>query len=211
MKLILNIILLLFVWSSNAQNINNKKRITDLSISFSGFGGDYITNSSGIQMGMELGVGRHTSIQCDLRYIFNVPNQRNNGYFIINVDKMNGFLIGLGIKEYASKLKNELRGGYVGGKVTYLYTDSFRDNYSVYRHKTGLYGIIGWKYITNHGFLFEVNTGVGIQVIISRNSNIDSNTDYYFPVEFPWSKPYVEGKGFYPDFTCNLKIGWRIK
>ncbi len=211
MKLVLNTILLFLVISLCAQNNKEKKRILDLSFSFSGLGGDYVTNSMGIQLDAEVGISSNLGLQCGVRYIFDTPKHKNNGFFTINVDNLTGFLIDLELKKYTtSLLKDYLKGGYLGSKIVYLFTKTYRDNYQTIRHKTGLYGIIGWKHIASSGFLCEAYTGIGMQIIFSRSNN-NPNKNYYIPIEFPWSKPYSEGIGCYPDITCNFRIGWRIK
>jgi len=209
MKLALNTILLLLVFSLNAQTIDKKRKIIDLSISFAGFGGDYITNSSGIQAEGEIEINSSIGVQCGVRYIYDISKYNSGGYFIVNVDDLKGFLVDIEIKKYNSSLKNNIQGGYFGGRTAYLFTYSTRDNYQIRRYKAGVYGIIGWKYVAVSGFLFEVSAGLGLQIIDSH-SNKNNDVDYYIPVEFPWPKPYDEGTGFYPDFTCDVKLGWRL-
>lgn len=191
---------------TNAQDTVLQKKFIDVSVSLSGFGGDYVTNSMGVQAGVEFRLKKNVAMQCDLRYIFDLPGLRGSGYFIINVDNLVGFAINTEVKVYQRQFRNELRGGYLGGQAFFEYTNASLHETQVNRNKIGIYGIVGWKYIGNKGFLFETSGGIGMQLI----SSYSTNKTYYISNEFPWSKSYDSGTNLYPDLTWNVRIGWRF-
>jgi len=201
--------LLLLSMYSCAQDTAVQNQVFDVSISIVGFGGDWVTNSMGVQAGVDFRLKNNVSMQCDFRYIFDVRNKLKNRYLIVSVDDLAGLAVDTDIKIYVKKFKNELRGMFFGGRLLFLFTKSSLDEYQVKRSKLGLYGIIGWKYISKSGFLFEATTGPGIQVISSNSTHITSNI-FTRSYEFPWSKPYDYGTYFYPDLSMNIRIGWRF-
>ncbi len=198
--------LLLLFMSTCAQNNTFQKKFVDVSLSMAGVEGDRVTNSMGIQAGIEFRLKNNVGMQCDLRYIFDVPRLRGNGYFIIHVDNLTGFAIHTDVKIYLRQSGDQLTGGYFGGQVLYQYTISSLQDNRVNRTKADLYGITGWKYLGNTGFLFEVSAGIGMQLI----SSYSSGKNYSVSNEFPWSKPYGSGTNIYPDLTWNIRIGWRF-
>lgn len=206
-KPIIIITFLLLIMHGFAQDTATQKKFVDVSISLAGLGGDYVTNSMGVQAGVEFRLKNNVSMQCDLRYIFDVDN--NKSFFTINVDDLVGFSVNAEVKKYLWQYSNELRGGYIGWKFSLMHTTASIDEYQVKRIKAGLYSIIGWKYIDKSGFLFEATCGIGVQ-LISSYSTIHISDIYSHSYEFPWSKPYDSGTNLYPDLTLNAKIGWRF-
>ena len=200
--------LLLILMQAFAQDTTVQKKFVDVSISLAGLGGDYITNSLGIQAGIEFRLKNNVGMQCDLRYIFNIPRYKG-GSLYVDVDELSGFAVNTEFKVYLRQFKNELRGGYVGGQLLFLYTVGFQEEYRISRNKTGLYGIVGWKYISKSGFLFETSAGIGAQLISSNSTNSPPD-GYFHSTEFPWSKPYDSGTYICPDFIWNIRIGWRF-
>ncbi len=192
-----------------AQDTTVQKKFVDVSISLAGLGGDYVTNSVGIQAGVEFRLKNNVGMQCDLRYIFDDQNPSKKGYFVIGVDDLLGFAVNTEIKAYIQQFGNELKGGYFGGQIHYMYSMASQDEYQVIRNKIRVCGNVGWKYIAKSGFLFETSAGVGVQLISSYSTNKPSgNSSTSF--EFPWSKPYDSGAYFYPDLSLNVRIGWRF-
>lgn len=208
-KTIVIFTLLIISMYSFAQDTAVQKQIFDVSISCVWFGGDWVTNSMGAQAGVDFRLKNNVSMQCDFRYIFDVQNKLKNRYLFVSVDNLAGLAVDTDIKIYVQKFKNELRGGFFGGRLLYLFTKSSLDEYQVKRSKLGLYGIIGWKYIGKSGFLFETTAGPGVQLISSNSTKITSNI-YTRSYEFPWSKPYDSGIYCYPDISMNIRIGWRF-
>ncbi|PJB58439.1 MAG: hypothetical protein CO098_08645 [Bacteroidetes bacterium CG_4_9_14_3_um_filter_41_19] len=206
-KQIVVICCIFFTGYGYAQDIQTPKKIFDVSISLEGFGGDYVTNSMGVQAGVDFRINKQTSMQCDARYIFDVPSLK--GYYVNNVDNLQGLAVGNEIKFYAWKFRDELQGGYYGSKLIFMYTEASRSEYTVKRGKVGAYGILGWKYIDKSGFLFEASGGVGIQLISSYSSGKNYPREYQ-STEFPWSKKYDSGTSLLPDITANIRIGWRF-
>lgn len=172
-------------------------------------GGDYVTNSMGIQAGAEFRLKNDLGLQCDLRYIFDMDRQKEYGQLYVDVDDVVGFAISTEVKKYVRQYKNELKEGYFGGQALLLHTVAYQDDHQIKRTKIGLYAIIGWKYIAKSGFLFETMAGFGPQLIIS-NSDDNVPDGYYQSTEFPWPKQYDSGTSLFPDFTWNVRIGWRF-
>ncbi len=208
-KIIATVIILVSILTASSQDTIKLKRFIDISISAIGFGGDFVTNSSGVQAGIEFRLKNNLSMQCDLRYIFDIVKIHGYGQLNVNVDDLWGIAINTEIKRYLAQSKNELSGGYVGGQTLLIYTESYQADNKINRTKIGLYATIGWKYIANSGFLFETMAGLGAQVISSYYSlnQSDINSGYN---EFPWSKPYESGTYLYPDVSWNVRIGWRF-
>jgi hypothetical protein len=196
-----------FIGYGCAQEIQTQKKIFDVSISLEGFGGDYVTNSMGVQAGVDFRISKKTSMQWDARYIFDVPGLKS--YYLNNVDKLQGLAIGNTLKYYAWKFGDKLQGGYYGSKLFIIYTEASRYGYTVKRGRIGAYAILGWKYIDKSGFLFEASGGMGIQLISSKSTG-DLYQSYYQSTEFPWSKEYNSGTSFFPDITVNIRVGWRF-
>jgi len=208
-KTIIIITFLLVTLYGWAQDTTNSKKFVDVSISLAGFGGDFVTNSTGIQLGAEFRLRNNVSMQCDLRYIFDVDSQKGWGQLIVDVDDLVGFAVNTEIKKYIRQNKNELKGGYYGGQALMMYTEAFQGANKIKRTKVGLYATLGWKYIAKSGFLFESMLGLGAQ-LISSNSSINTTDISSYSDEFPWSKPYESGTNLYPDLTWNVRLGWRF-
>lgn len=208
-KTITTIIFLLLTMCGYSQNIEKQIKTVDVSISLVGFGGDYVTNSSGIQAGIEFRLKNNLSMQCDVRYIFGVSKINGYGQIIVNTDKLKGFAVNTEVKKYIGQKRNELIGGYIGGQAILLYTNAYQENHQIQKTKIGLYAVVGWKYIAQSGFLFETSTGLGVQLITSiSDDNIP--VGYYESEEFPWNKQYDAGTSVFPDLSWNVRIGWRF-
>ncbi len=190
-----------------AQDTIESRKCVAISISLAGFGGDYVSNSMGIQAGVEFRLKNNLSMQCDLRYIFEVGMSTGYGQLNVDVDDLNGIAINTEVKKYIWRNTNEMKGGYIGAQGIILHTIALQDNHQINRTKIGLSAIIGWKYIAKSGFLFETNAGLGVQLIIS-NSDDNVPVGYYQSKEFPWSKQYDSGTSLLPDLTWNVRIGW---
>lgn len=181
----------------------------DISISAVGFGGDYVTNSSGIQAGVEFKLSNYLGLQCDMRYIFDVTMTTNYAQFHVNVDKLKGVALNTELKRYLGQFKDEYRGGYIAGQIIAMYTNSHQGDKEINRIKIGLYSTVGYKYIAKSGFLFETSFGLGPQIIISNSTDIIP-TGYYKEEEFPWSNSYDSGTSILPDLSWNIRFGWRF-
>lgn len=186
-----------------------QKCILDASVSLGALGGDWVTNSMGIQLGVDFRLKKNWSLQADIRYIFDLSRSNTLYKFHIDVIDLWGVALNSELKVYIQPEKEHLKGAYIGVRAIGMYTESSLDARDVYRSKTGLCAVAGWKYISRNGFLFEPSAGIGAQIISSHSSDITAVNDEE-PKEYLWPKTYGSGSSFYPDFFINMRIGWRL-
>ncbi|MBN2175461.1 MAG: hypothetical protein JW731_15130 [Bacteroidales bacterium] len=93
-------------------------------IGLSGFAGDWVTNSSGVQLGFELSTQKKKSFEWDLSYIFKIDK---GNFMDIHVDDIHGIKSNLEFRSYFSKKSNfQLTGFYWTPAFVFQYTRAER-------------------------------------------------------------------------------------
>jgi hypothetical protein len=194
-------------------NSNNK---TELYFKYSPLSllGDGVTNSIGIQLGLEYKLKNQIGIQQDIMYIF-LFSHKNQNFFTINVNNINGIRSITELRFYLNKENQHLEGIYIAPQLIYQYTKAIRtqslvnqdvNEYCIKRNVIAFHGKLGWQLVNKCRFILDVSCGVGLRYIASFNSGKipDHSIDY----EFPYSKDYDSGSKIFPSFIMALNIGW---
>ncbi len=189
---------------------------TNILLKYSPFSlcGDYVTTSSGVQLGVETNLSKQFSFQQDIQYIF--VNRSDDGILSIDVKDIKGIRTDTEIKYYFKK--HSLNGNYFAPHLLYQFTraikeDYYDNDYYIDRNMIGLHGKIGWQSISKKGFVFDVAFGIGARYISSKsNKNITIYSDSYewWPLFFS-NKLYRNGSKLCFSVSGSFKFGWAFK
>lgn len=172
--------------------------------------GDFITNSMGIPINIEIKLKRNLSFSQTFSYI--IPNRYNGDFLTVDVDNIRGIRTDSEIKRFLNN-RNNLTGFYLGTHILYQYTDAFTtlNNIRVFRNLFALHEKIGWQYIGKKGFIFDSAIGIGARYI-SSHTNCNCNIygiEYESGLIFsPYNKPYAYGSKWFFSLNTTLAIGY---
>lgn len=195
-------------------SLRNKEKMLLVKTSpFLLIGGDFITNSMSIPLGMELEFHKNFSFNQSFSYIF--LSGDNGGYLMLKVKRIKGIRTDSEIKRYLNK-RNNFTGSYVATHFLYQYTESIgyyptgNGNGIVYRNLVALHEKIGWQSISKKGFVFDIAVGFGL-----RYTNSESSDNSYYPGAeltplYWYKKDYDNGSKLFFSVNGTFTVGWRI-
>ena len=215
-KIIFSVIFV-FVFTTNfafgQDTLKSKER--NLIIKFSPFlfvGGDFITNSIGLPIGIEFKINKKLSFDQNFSYI--MPCGDNGGYLMLTVDKIKGLRSDSEIKQYLNN-RNNSTGFYLATHLLYQYTKATTNFHAdndekVYRNLIALHEKIGWQSISKKGFVVDVAIGLGIRYAYSKSNYTKNYSDIFneFTPTYWYHKPYEYGNKLFFSFNSSFKIGW---
>jgi len=166
-----------------------------LAIKYSPFSlfGDYMTPSTGIQLGVEYQIGKRWSVEQDVDYIFN--NKRinfdlfqekhiaNKNDIIFNYNKISGFRFDTEIKYFFNNNKNNISGFYNSFHFMYQYTNAKTNilyyklyEYNVYENVIGFHDKIGYQFLIGKtkGLLIDMALGFGGRYFSTRTNELET-------------------------------------
>jgi len=176
------------------------------------FGGDFITSSFSVPLGVEFHINKKLSFEQNFSYIFPV---NNSGLLAIDVDKIKGIRTDSEIKRYLNS-RNNFTGFYFSSHFLYQYTDAILKYYEhppeVYRNLFALHQKIGWQCISKRGFVFNVAIGIGTRYSISKTSKAyeQDGGDQEFSPFYWYDKPYEYGHKWFFSVNGTFALGWQI-
>jgi hypothetical protein len=197
----------------NSDVINRKTKV--IKYGLAGLAGDWVTNSMGIQFGLEIELDKNKSFEQDLMYIFGVDDNGSNLY--VYVENIYGFKTNSELRFYMDKDPAfPLNGFYLAPAFVFQYTRAERsqtvdsgekNNYDVNRYFTALNIKFGFQTPIWKNFLFDMLVGGGIQYIHSRSINKEpenASEKFYFNTE------YDSGSGWVIGPALSLNLGYRF-
>ena len=218
-KKIIVIILVIFPYFISCQNQPDKERKSVKIIKFeiSGLMGDGITNSSGIQLGIESELKNNLSFEQDLMYIFKF-DRNNSGFFEIDVENIYGLKSVSELRYYLKKdVKPKLTDVYLALNLILQYTNALRkqkdenhipNSYHVNRFVFALHGKIGLQFVLYKNLILDISAGLGIRYISSNS--IGEKYDYIEECEYLYGKLYNSGSKWLPSMTGGFRLGYKL-
>jgi len=183
------LILILFINIVNinlfAQDSLKSIKETKLLLKYSPFSlfGDYMTPSTGIQIGAEFMIAKKWSIQQDFDYIYKLKNKDTTSWtfpFYFTIKTLKGFRTDTEIKYYLGE--KSLYGFYTSLHILYQYTEATKNlkyycknDYTVYKNIIGIHGKIGYQVIIGKktGLVIDMAIGPGIRFLKTKTFNYD--------------------------------------
>lgn len=180
------------------------------------FSGDWVTNSSGIGLGVEFGLSSKLSFEQDLTYLYKTDQGASN--FSINVENLYGIKSNSELHFYFDEsLSAKLNGLYWGPNFVFQYTNAKREewledrtlnNYTINRYFTALNLKLGYQGELYKNLLIDVAMGIGVQNVSSNSDGKISESAGFS--EFPFGKYYDEGSDWFIRPSFNLRLGYRF-
>ena len=191
---------------SQEDSINSKSKTIVIKYALSSIGGDWVTNSKGIEFGVEFRISPKFSFQQEVGSIF--YDNRACDLFTVCVDDISGFRSDTELKHYF--IKNNFKGDYIAYHFLFMKTVADISLYvdaplEVKRLVFANHLKIGWQYIFKIGLAIDLSFGFGVRYISS-----DNNYGYAlnYRDEAPYHKPYDYGSKLFPSAVLGIKIGW---
>jgi len=216
MKLFLLLCIPIFSIGQTARDLTDKKTIY-FKYDFTSLAGDGVTNSSGVQMGVEFEINDNLGFEQDLMYII-TANWPNNESFEIDVEKIYGLKSITELRFYRnSKDFQKLTGQYIASNLVFQYTDATLEekdenhndyNYNVSRFVFALHGKFGYQSKLYRKIYFDLACGPGIRYISSKSQN--KKITYSTTYEFPYSKKYDTGSKWFLSANFSFKIAYKF-
>jgi hypothetical protein len=216
MKSLLLLCIPIFTYGQTSTDLIENKAIY-LKYDFASIVGDGVTNSCGVQLGLEFEMNDNIGFEQDLMYIFTADWQ-NNGYYEIEVEKVNGLKSITELRFYRySKDNRKLKGPYVAPNLIFQYTEATREakdeNHAVYSYNVGrfvfaLHGKFGYQSKLYRKIYFDLACGPGIRYISSKSQN--KKISYSTTYEFPYSKDYDTGSEWFLSINFSFKIAYKF-
>lgn len=219
-KMIIVIILVIFPYLVSGQNQPDKERKSVKIIKFeiSGLMGDGVTNSSGIQLGIESELKDNFSFEQDLMYIFKF-DRNNSGFLEIDVENIYGLKSVSELRYYLKKdIEPKLTDVYLATNLILQYTNALRkqkdenyipNSYHVNRFVFALHGKIGLQFVLYKNLIIDISAGFGIRYISSNS--IGEKYDYIDECEYPYGKLYNTGSKWFPSMTGGFRLGYKLE
>ncbi|MCF6185211.1 MAG: hypothetical protein L3J56_11455 [Bacteroidales bacterium] len=219
LKKLIYLLLLLsvnFSFGQDTLRIKEKKVLVKTS-PFLLLGGDYITYSVGIPLGIEIKINKKLNFYQGFTYIMPAIKDNVNSiiYFRKREDKINGIRTDSELKRYFKS--NTYKGFYLSTHFLYQYTDvsTVTGGYQrTYRNLFALHEKIGWQTIIkngfffNNGFVFDVAIGFGVRYDYSQtNYSNQLSTFNERSLLYPYNKIYQYGSKWFPSVNGSFKIG----
>ncbi|MBI9039439.1 MAG: hypothetical protein JEY97_15000 [Bacteroidales bacterium] len=203
----------------SCQNQSDKehKSIKIIKYDITSLMGDGVTNSSGIQVGIELELKDNFSFEQDLMYIFGL-DKNDIGYFEIDVENVYGLKSVSELRYYLKHgIEPKLTGVYLAPNLILQYTNALRkqldenhisNSYHVNRFVFALHGKLGIQFVLYKNLFLDISAGFGIRYI-SSNSFGEKN-DYISEYEYPYNKTYNTGSNWFPSITGGFRLGYKL-
>jgi hypothetical protein len=200
---------------SPAQTTTEQGRSPLLKYDFVSLLGDGVTTSMGIKLGIELPVKDKQSIEFDVMYIF--PCASCDHYLTINTEKTNGFMLTAEYRFYLYPGKPPSTGFHLGPQMMYQYTiatlaetydNGIPNDYQVFRNLWAIHAMVGYQLKVAGPLYFDPAIGLGTRFISSRNENKKGTEPGQY--EFPYEKLYDTGAKWFPSYTFNIKIVFKL-
>lgn len=207
---------ILFSISGLAQSEAQDKNPWMIKYDFMSLLGDGVTNSMGVKLGAEIPVSDRQSLEFDLMYIFPCPSCTDS-YMTIITEKTNGLKLNAEYRFYLLHRPDQISGFHLGPQVFYQYTkadmsetyqNGTANTYHVYRNLVSAHAMVGYQIKIAGPLYFDPAIGFGVRYISSRNENKKGGGSGQH--EFIYDKDYESGAQWFPSFTINIKIGFKI-
>jgi len=218
-KKVIVLILIIFPFYVLCQNEPDKesKSVKIIKFDISSLMGDGVTNSSGIQLGIESELKDNLSFEQDLMYIFKF-DRNYSGFFDIDVENIYGLKSVSELRYYLKKyIEPKLTDVYLAPNLIFQYTNALRkqydenhipNSYHVNRFVFALHGKIGLQFILYKNLILDIAAGFGTRYISSNS--IGEKYDYIDESEYPYGKLYNTGSKWFPSMTGSFRIGYKF-
>jgi hypothetical protein len=207
---------ILFSISGMAQSEAQEKIPWMIKYDFISLLGDGVTNSMGVKLGVEIPVSDKQAFEFDVMYIFPCASYES-AYAKINTEKTNGFMLTAEYRFYLLHRPDLISGFHLGPQVFYQYTkadmsetyqNGIANTYHVYRNLISAHAMVGYQIKIAGPLYFDPAIGFGVRYISSRNENKKGGGSGQH--EFIYNKDYESGAQWFPSFTINIKIGFKL-
>ena len=178
--------------------------------------GDKVTNSMGIQLGLEKFISSSISLSVDAMYIFPC-SCCGKPYTGITTESTKGVSASTGARYYSSKKADTPEGLYFGPLFSFLHTrsemweasDVSGENlYMVYRDLFSAHVMAGYQLRITGPLYFDPSIGLGTRFISSRNDNkVGTDSGQH---EYLYDKDFESGSKWFPSLNISIKIGLKI-
>ncbi len=183
-----------------------------------GLMGDGVTNSSGIQLGVEMELKKSFSFEQDLMYIFKFDSD-NPPFFETEVENILGLKSVSEFRYYFKKdIDPKLTDVYIAPGLILQYTTASRkqsdklqntNNYIVNRFVFAFHGKLGIQFELYKNLLLDISAGLGIRYVSSNSSG--EKDGYIYGPEYVYGKKYNSGSQWqFPSMTGSFRIGYRF-
>ena len=178
--------------------------------------GDQVTNSMGVQLGVEFSAGKNKSLEVDLMYIFPCASC-SRPYTSIHTEKVNGIQLSGEYRFYLFSGEKPFSGFHLGPQVLWqhtlagmheTYNNGVNNDYEVFRDLFTTHAMAGYQFRIVGPLHFDPALGLGLRYISSRNEGKKGEGSGQH--EFPYDKDYESGAKWFPSITINLKIGLKL-
>jgi uncharacterized protein YxeA len=205
-----------FVFGQNQSDIENKP-VKIIKFDISSLMGDQVTNSSGIQLGLEIELKDNLSFEQDLMYIFKYDRSYKR-YFEITCENINGIKSVSELRYYFKKdIDPKFTDIYMAPNLILQYTNAIREendeygtpnNYQVNRFVFALHGKIGLQFALYKNLYLDISTGLGVRNISSNAIGKKSNNNNEH--EFLYGKLYDNGSEWFISLTGSFRLGFKF-
>lgn len=211
-------IILLALLSINMIQVNAQSNKMDLFLKYDlvSLLGDQVTNSMGVQLGMEIFHKESRSIAVDAMFIFPCRSCQNP-YTRISTESTFGFMISGEYRYYLLNGNHSPGGFHLGPQILYQHTKSemretyeggIENQYQVYRDLMAAHVMAGYQLRITGPLYFNPAVGIGIRFVSSRNQNKKGSDSGQH--EYPYDKDFESGSKLFPGININIKLGLKL-